>query len=108
MPQKDPEARRKWRREYRRKWLSNRDRTGKGTRLQALRATRPCPDTCEVCGAVQSRGTGRRLDFDHCHEANVFRGWLCNPCNLALGNVKDDPERLRKLADYVENFNLLQ
>jgi len=71
-----------------------------------LKATRPCPEVCEVCGG--SPGTGRRLDFDHCHTRSVFRGWLCNPCNMAAGCAKDDPMRLRQLADYIENFNLLQ
>jgi hypothetical protein len=30
------------------------------------------------------------------------RGVLCGPCNLALGHVKDDPERLRRMAEYLE------
>jgi len=63
-------------------------------------AGRPCPEFCEVCG--QKNKTGKRLVFDHCHASGVFRGWLCHRCNVALGNVEDDPARLRALADYLE------
>ena len=34
---------------------------------------------CEVCCKV------RQLRFDHSHETGFFRGWLCGPCNIALG-----------------------
>lgn len=53
------------------------------------------PNTCGVCGS------GGKICFDHCHATNKFRGWLCNRCNLVLGHAKDDPELLRKLADYL-------
>jgi hypothetical protein len=57
------------------------------------------PETCEVCSR---KG---RIAYDHSHETGWFRGWLCNGCNLTLGLVKDDPEILRKLADYLEYHN---
>ena len=59
-------------------------------------AGRPRPDECEVCG------TPGKTRFDHCHLTGHFRGWLCNRCNLSLGRLDDDPELLRKLADYLE------
>ena len=90
MPFKDPNRKRLWRLAYRRK---------------SQLATRPEPATCEVCGDAPNRA---HLDFDHCHARGVFRGWLCNACNMALGNAKDSPERLRRLADYVENFEMVQ
>jgi hypothetical protein len=31
-----------------------------------------------------------------------IRGLLCVNCNLALGQLKDDPALLRKAADYLE------
>ena len=83
--------------EYRRLWTSHR---GEGS--TRLIAPRPCPDKCEVCG--NPPGPGRRLDFDHCHLTERFRGWLCNPCNMALGCAKDQSARLRRLADYLDNF----
>jgi hypothetical protein len=64
--------------------------------LRELKAGRPKPDRCEVCDE------GGRIAFDHCHRSGEFRGWLCQACNQALGLVKDDPERLRKLITYLE------
>ena len=69
------------------------------------KATRPCPEACEGCG--KSPEGGRRLDFDHCHTRNAFRGWLCRSCNLAVAHTKDNPARLRALAQYLEDFELL-
>lgn len=54
---------------------------------------------CDVCG--QNR-IGKGLHIDHDHQTGRVRGALCHGCNLALGNVEDDPERLRALADYLE------
>ena len=59
-------------------------------------AGRKKPEQCEVCGAM---GT---ICFDHNHETNRFRGWICTRCNTALGYAKDSPELLRRLADYLE------
>jgi len=59
-------------------------------------AGRRKPDRCEVCGDT---GT---ISFDHCHQRGIFRGWLCNPCNTVLGFVQDDPNRLLKLAAYLQ------
>ena len=44
--------------------------------------------------------------FDHDHETNAFRGWLCRRCNLVLGMVKDNPILLRNLAMYLDNNNI--
>jgi hypothetical protein len=65
------------------------------------KATRPRPETCEVCGSPPVRGH-KVLCWDHCHATGEFRGWLCASCNNALGMAKDDPAILRKLADYLE------
>ena len=58
------------------------------------------PAECEVCGS------SRRIVFDHSHKTSKFRGWLCNACNVALGLVEDNPEKLRLLADYLEKHEL--
>ena len=42
------------------------------------------------------------VHLDHCHETGKNRRVLCRGCNHALGNVMDDPQRLRDLADYLE------
>lgn len=38
---------------------------------------------------------------DHDHNTNTFRGWLCNKCNLALGNLNDDIKRLENATKYL-------
>lgn len=58
-------------------------------------AGRPRPAHCEVCGEAG------KIVWDHCHATKKFRGWICDPCNKALGFVRDNPIRLRALADYV-------
>lgn len=64
---------------------------------QQAEATRPKPECCEVCNDDKGK-----IAFDHCHQSGRFRGWLCMHCNAALGHVRDDPDRLRKLIAYLE------
>lgn len=68
------------------------------SKKQILEATGglPRPLVCDVCGGKT------RISLDHCPKKLVFRGWLCMSCNLVLEHVKDDPDRLRKLAKYLE------
>lgn len=44
----------------------------------------------------------RPLDIDHDPKTGVVRGLLCNPCNQAIGFLQDDPDLMRRAADYVE------
>ena len=45
-----------------------------------------------------------RLAVDHCHETGDVRGLLCAACNTALGLLKDDPDRIVKLLDYLTRW----
>lgn len=63
-------------------------------------AGRPRPEVCDACGGLPDPKKG--LHYDHCHTRGHFRGWICRECNLALGNVRDDPARLLKLVAYLE------
>ena len=83
----------------RRAWLLRRERyaTSRNAGL-ALKAGREKPSICEL----PSCGRKARIAFDHCHGCETFRGWLCQGCNAALGLAGDNPERLRRLADYLE------
>lgn len=55
---------------------------------------------CGICGT--GCRTGQRLAVDHCHSTGRVRGLLCFACNTALGQMADDPARLRLAADWIE------
>lgn len=57
---------------------------------------------CEICGRVPSEVSGKGACVDHCHDSGAVRGILCHPCNVALGNFRDDPEVLRAAIGYLE------
>ena len=51
---------------------------------------------CVLCSSTEN------LCYDHCHDTMKFRGVLCRKCNTGIGLFKDNPELLRKAAEYVE------
>lgn len=55
---------------------------------------------CAVCREPEV--IVKTMPVDHDHDTGVVRGILCTPCNTTLGKMKEDPERLRALADYIE------
>lgn len=55
------------------------------------------PKHCAICGSH------KQLVGDHNHQTGKPRGILCRNCNLAIGNMFDNPERLRAAAIYLEN-----
>lgn len=52
---------------------------------------------CAVCGLTGS------LKVDHEHASGKIRGVLCHGCNVAIGHMRDDPDRLRAAARYLES-----
>jgi len=58
---------------------------------------RPEPKNCECCGRVPPKG----MQVDHDHVTGKFRGWLCGPCNRALGLLGDNIEGVLKLLSYL-------
>ena len=56
---------------------------------------------CKVCSTPQSQ-LKQRLCVEHCHDTMRIRGLVCKPCNTALGLLNDNPELLRKAAEYLE------
>lgn len=55
--------------------------------------------SCAICRRPCQ--TGRRLAVDHCHKTGAVRGLLCHSCNLGIGKLGDDPERLLSAARYL-------
>lgn len=67
--------------------------------VNRIRKTAPkMPKNCEACGKEHDK-----LVLDHCHETETFRGWLCSPCNLALGTLGDSVERVEKALYYLKH-----
>lgn len=61
---------------------------------------------CAVCRHRKLEGWGRReLCLDHDHKTGKVRGLLCNPCNVALGHLRDDLEIARALVAYLEKHD---
>lgn len=50
---------------------------------------------CSICGVTED------LVGDHDHENGEPRGVLCRTCNIAIGYMKDSPERLESAARYL-------
>ena len=57
---------------------------------------------CAIC-EVDLPAMGRGVHTDHSHAHGGVRGLLCSDCNPALGGLKDNPNLLRKAAEYIEN-----
>jgi Autographiviridae endonuclease VII len=62
---------------------------------------------CAICGKPESGrdNTGTKikaLAVDHDHETGAIRGLLCSTCNSFLGYIGEDPEILRRGAEYIE------
>jgi hypothetical protein len=55
---------------------------------------------CYICQLPPAKG--RRLVPDHDHRTRTVRRLLCRLCNVAIGMAGEDPDRLRRMADYLE------
>ena len=60
-----------------------------------------------VCAACHGKPGQRALAVDHCHESRLVRGLLCHPCNTALGLLRECPNRMNALKEYIGRFNWL-
>jgi hypothetical protein len=56
----------------------------------------PEGQVCEICNKTTN------IVFDHNHNTNIFRGWLCNTCNISLGSLGDSVKGLIKAINYLQ------
>ena len=54
---------------------------------------------CAICG--QPPPPDVHLHIDHDHKHGPIRGLLCKPCNIAIGELDDDPVRAEAAAAYL-------
>lgn len=56
-----------------------------------------------VCAVCEKNGhTKHPLHVDHDHETGQVRALLCAKCNIALGSMDEDADRIKALAAYIE------
>ncbi len=55
---------------------------------------------CEICGSDKD------ICMDHCHEAKVFRGWLCRACNVRVEFPRTNGKYRERIAEYLERFRV--
>ena len=89
--------------------------------LNKIKQDNVIPDkhSCDICGkdendlrddTMNPRGSGNIIKktpwrVDHCHKTNQFRSYLCHKCNLGLGFLEDNTDRLRKAIAYLDKHN---
>ena len=43
--------------------------------------------------------------LDHDHNTGKVRGWICNSCNISMGQLDDDIDTLKRAVNYLEENN---
>ena len=64
-----------------------------------------CPCCLKTEKELRERISDRKKTFwvlDHCHTTGKFRGYICDYCNTSIARSFEDPETLRRQADYLE------
>jgi hypothetical protein len=67
---------------------------------------------CAVCAVFKEpwvptgvAGRSKYLVVDHDHSTGHIRGLLCTNCNIAIGQMHDNPIIVRAAAAYLEQFD---
>lgn len=56
---------------------------------------------CALCPSTPDSQKNGTLVVDHCHKTGAVRGLLCNPCNTAIGLLREDRSILEKAIGYL-------
>jgi hypothetical protein len=67
----------------------------KMAKQQGITYKAPEGTCCEICGSQD------KIVFDHHHQQNIFRGWLCNGCNRSIGMLGESLESAIKVVNYL-------
>lgn len=57
----------------------------------------------EYCPICNRKGKTKRNPVDHEHKTGRIRGRICSRCNRGLAWFQDNPDLLRRCAEYLEN-----
>lgn len=57
---------------------------------------------CDCCGIDSKELKTDRLNLDHCHETETYRGHLCSSCNRGIGLLGDDLEGVQQAINYLK------
>jgi len=55
---------------------------------------------CKSCGYNLKVLKDKDIHADHCHKTGKIRGILCKSCNISLGLLEENPERIKNLSEY--------
>lgn len=69
-------------------------------RNQIRKTAPPKTEICDLCGKIPKHN--KKIVLDHCHETQQFRGWLCDACNVGLGNLGDNLAGLESAVLYLK------
>lgn len=61
------------------------------------------PDSCQICGVVTNK-----IELDHCHVTDKFRGFICRSCNRTIGRSGEKVETIDKIISYLKKHNETQ
>lgn len=56
---------------------------------------------CEICGQLPDK---RALALDHDHVTGKLRGLLCNGCNLIVGRIEKESDRVCRAIKYLQKY----
>ena len=78
------------------------------TNVYPQEASNQCPICTRTIDEVNKYGQKLLGTWvlDHCHDTDTFRGWLCERCNLGIGQLGDNIDGVEKAVKYLKECNL--